>query len=149
MYNMVYESRGPLNVGTAEFRRGISDSKLHALVTEHPVINVGSYRRERAAVVVEPAYYDELAHALDKLESLRAAVPMLMAAARAGVAVPSKTLVDLKIDLPDTGWEALNTFQADTPIRLTHDPDGSPVTRVVLDTSYIAELDEPLESTDD
>jgi len=76
--------------------------------------------------LVPPRTYEEARQALDDLQLMKAALPLLVAAARVGVAIPSDTLETLGVELP-FDWRALNEFQARFPIALTHDEQGAPL----------------------
>jgi hypothetical protein len=62
---------------------------------------------------------------LEQAERLRETLPLLMAAAAAGAAIPSQTLRDLGIEIP-FDWRALNEFTARTPVAFTRGEDGEP-----------------------
>lgn len=62
---------------------------------------------------------------LERAERLREAIPLLMAAAAAGAALPSQTLRDLGIEIPFE-WRALNRFTAHAEVRFTEGQDGEP-----------------------
>ncbi|MGH2988164.1 MAG: hypothetical protein ACRDLO_15975, partial [Solirubrobacterales bacterium] len=53
----------------------------------------------------------------------REAIPLLMAAAAAGAAVPSRTLRELGIEIP-FDWRALNRFTAATAVTFTEGEGG-------------------------
>lgn len=82
-----------------------------------PITNRG----EVDAYLVPPEAREALEHA----ERLRDAIPLLMAAAAAGAAVPSQTLRDLGIEIP-FDWRALNRFTARTAVTFTEGEDGEP-----------------------
>jgi antitoxin (DNA-binding transcriptional repressor) of toxin-antitoxin stability system len=62
---------------------------------------------------------------LERAERLRESIPLLMAAAAAGAAVPSQTLRDLGIEIP-FDWRALNQFTTRTDVTFTEGEDGEP-----------------------
>jgi len=62
---------------------------------------------------------------LERAERLRETLPLLMAAAAAGAAIPSQTLRDLGIEIP-FDWRALNRFTARMPVAFTQGEDGEP-----------------------
>jgi prevent-host-death family protein len=62
---------------------------------------------------------------LERAEKLRETLPLLMAAAASGAAIPSQTLLDLGIEIP-FDWKALNRFTARTPVTFTQGEDGEP-----------------------
>lgn len=70
--------------------------------------------------------WSELRSRTQEAERLRAALPLLLAAARAGVAVPSETFETLGLPVAED-WRALNALVAALPVRLTHDPEGQPL----------------------
>lgn len=57
----------------------------------------------------------------------------MLAAAAAGVAIPSQTLARLNVSIPMCP-EALKRFRAAYPVRFTHDEDGTRLT----ETSVVA-----------
>jgi len=82
-----------------------------------PITNRG----EVDAYLVPP----EAREQLERAERLREAIPLLMAAAAAGAAVPSRTLHELGIQIP-FDWRALNRFTARAEISFTEGEDGEP-----------------------
>jgi prevent-host-death family protein len=62
---------------------------------------------------------------LEWAERLRETLPLLMAAAASGAAIPSQTLRDLGIEIP-FDWRTLNRFTARTPVTFTQGEDGEP-----------------------
>ncbi|MQA74335.1 MAG: hypothetical protein GEU88_08370 [Solirubrobacterales bacterium] len=82
-----------------------------------PITNRG----EVDAYLVPP----EAREALERAERLREAIPLLMAAAAAGAAVPSQTLRELGIEIP-FDWRALNRFTAGTAVTFTEGEAGEP-----------------------
>jgi PHD/YefM family antitoxin component YafN of YafNO toxin-antitoxin module len=96
-------------------------------------------RNRVEAYLVAPEEYEEL-------RAIRDTTPLLLAAARAGVTIPSATLDAL--DLQGAfDWEALNRFQASFEVRITRGEDGAPLPARVEGLSHrpIGELDEELE----
>jgi antitoxin (DNA-binding transcriptional repressor) of toxin-antitoxin stability system len=85
-----------------------------------------TYQGKVEAMLVPPEVFDELRAAQGEAERLRSAIPLLVAAARAGVAIPSASLDRLGIGL-DFDWRALNAFQARLGIEITHDEEGHPL----------------------
>jgi hypothetical protein len=78
-----------------------------------------SNRGEIDGYLMPPDVIEELARA----ERLRETLPLLMAAAAAGAAIPSQTLRDLGIEI-HFDWRALNRFTARTPGHLHPGEDG-------------------------
>ena len=149
MYNMSYNTE-MFHLGTADFRREVSDKKLRRLVSEREVVEVGRYAQEAAAVVVAPALFARLSRSEECLEAMKSTLPLLLAAARSGVAIPSETLAQLGIQPEDDSWQALNAFQASYPVRLTSGEDGSRLARGELTPQpFIGESDLELERVDD
>jgi prevent-host-death family protein len=62
---------------------------------------------------------------LERAEQLRETLPLLMAAAASGAAIPSQTLRDLGIAIP-FDWKALSRFTARTPVTFTQGENGEP-----------------------
>jgi len=108
MYNMTDNTEKKFAIGTAEFRQAVSDPRLRVLLAEHPVVEVGRYKDEASAVVLTPARYAELQEASAQWAQVRELMPLLMAAVRAGAAIPSSTLEGLGFDPTDDSWQALN-----------------------------------------
>lgn len=80
-----------------------------------------SNRGEVDCYLMPPSVVEEL----DRAERLRETLPLLMAAAAAGAAIPSQTLGELGIEIP-LDWRALNRFTAKTPVTFTQGEDGEP-----------------------
>jgi PHD/YefM family antitoxin component YafN of YafNO toxin-antitoxin module len=76
--------------------------------------------------LIPPAAYEDARRTIDELTRMKAAIPLIVAAARAGVAIPSETFETLGLELP-FDWRALNDFQARFPVAMTHDEQGSPL----------------------
>jgi prevent-host-death family protein len=83
-------------------------------------------RNKIEAVIVPARTFDEMAQAQADLGQLRNVLPLLLAAAAAGTAIPSETLDHFGL----TGafdWRSINAFQAAFPVRITHDESGAPL----------------------
>lgn len=80
-----------------------------------------SNRGQVDGYLMPPSVIEEL----ERAEKLRETLPLLMAAAAAGAAIPSQTLLDLGIEIP-FDWKALNRFTARTPVAFTQGEDGEP-----------------------
>lgn len=145
MYYMSYDlSLMPTTV----FRDEVSEPKLRALLKRRPIVRIGRYAQDEVAVVVEPGMFRELEGAQEALDSLRINTMMLLAAARAGIALPSATLEPLGLD--ESGWQTLNRFQAEVPFVLTHGEDGEQLARGGLEgAAYVDELEDDLALLDD
>ncbi|MHB1911588.1 MAG: hypothetical protein ACYCTI_05980 [Acidimicrobiales bacterium] len=146
---MRHDLVGAYSVGTTEFRDQVSEEKLLRLLSAHQVVAVGPYRREPSAVVIQPDHYAALASAMERVQQMRQVLPLLLVAARSGIAIPSQTLAELDIELPDDSWQALNRFQARIPLNITDDAEGNPIARGTLEGSYVGELDQELVVVDD
>jgi len=99
-------------------------NELPAVLRETVARGVGAPITNRGRVdayLVPPQARDEL----ERAERLRETIPLLMAAAAAGAALPSQTLRDLGIEIP-FDWRALNRFTARTEVRFTEGEDGEP-----------------------
>lgn len=86
-------------------------------------------RNKVEAVIVPARVFDEMAQAQADLGQLRDVLPLLLAAAAAGAAIPSQTLDHFGL----TGafdWRAINAFQAAFPVRITHDEMGVPLAKL-------------------
>lgn len=145
MYTMLHNTEVPFAVGTAEFRDDVSDLKLRELLAQHPVVGVGRYKEQPAAVVLAPDRYAELQEASAQWAQVRELMPLFMAAVRAGAAIPSSTLEGLGFEPTDDSWQALNQLQYHMPVRLDSDEEGHPVSRGHISSgTYVEELDEEL-----
>lgn len=100
------------------------------------------------AVVVPPDLYQGLVGARQDLERLRESLPLLIQAAAAGVAIPSKTLEALGAG-PEFDWSKLNAFQASRGLGATHSEEGALLASPKGVTSRaIQELDDELTYAD-
>lgn len=70
---------------------------------------------------------------------------ILLEAIRSGVAIPSSTLEEAGINLPDSSWQALNSFQARFTPTITADEDGNALVPARLSSDPVAELGDDLE----
>lgn len=148
MYNMLDNML--LSLGTAEFRRSVSDPKLRALLADNPVVEVGRYKNEATAVVLSPDRYAELRDAADELDQVRSVMPLLLSAVRAGADIPSHTLEAFGFDPTDASWQTLNWIQHQVPISIDADETGDPVTHARLPLAgHAEELGEELVLADD
>jgi hypothetical protein len=95
-------------------------------------------------VLLSPAAFTELRVRADEGARLRAVLPLLLAAARTGVAIPSETFETLGIPGRDD-WKALNELLAVLPIAITHGEDGEPLP----DASALELRHQPVEELDD
>ncbi|MGI8808566.1 MAG: hypothetical protein ACR2KK_12110 [Acidimicrobiales bacterium] len=146
MYNMSYKRYG---VGTAEFREHVSSPKLRTLLGEHQIVTVGRYNHEPDAVVVAPELFAELEQDHERLEQMRALLPILAAALSVGAALPSSTLAAVGIELPDATWQTLNELQRRFRVRPTRSEDGARLETVRFTSSAVRESDEELLLLDD
>lgn len=96
--------------------------KVHGAVE---VVNDG----QREVVVVDHDIFDDLVFAKKDAAALRNSLPLMLAAAAAGVGIPSSTLHQLGLELP-VDPEALKRFRSGYPVRHTHDEDGTPLALV-------------------
>jgi antitoxin (DNA-binding transcriptional repressor) of toxin-antitoxin stability system len=80
--------------------------------------------------LVPPGQLDTLRERVAELEAreqeLVNTLPLVLAAAQAGVAIPSETLRRLVPGL-DGSWQAIATFAATTPVRIAYGEDGEAV----------------------
>jgi hypothetical protein len=142
--NMLHNTRMPIS----EFRRHVAAARLSRLVHEHSVVEVGRYVSEVNAVVVDPDVFMELSSRAERLDELEASLPLLLAAVRSGVAVPSDTLTRLGFTPSDETWQAINAFQAIAPVHLTRGEDGEEIARGPLTGVFVPEADLELEPID-
>jgi hypothetical protein len=97
-------------------------------------------------ILMAPEVFADLRARAADAEHLQAALPLLIAAARTGVAIPSETFEALGIPGRDD-WRALNELLASVPLTITHGEDGQPLpdmSGVTLDHTPIEEDDEEL-----
>ncbi|GAB2447097.1 hypothetical protein GCM10027062_30850 [Nocardioides hungaricus] len=84
------------------------------------------------AVLVPPARMRamnaRIAAADQREREFETTVPLILAAARSGVAIPSETLDRVAPGL-DASWQAIAEFAAAFPLRLTHGEHGEAITR--------------------
>jgi hypothetical protein len=95
-------------------------------------------------ILMAPSVFADLSSRAAEGQRLRAALPLLLAAARTGVAIPSETFQTLGIPGRDD-WRALNEMLASVPLTITHGDDGHPLP----DASGIAMHHTPVEETDE
>jgi hypothetical protein len=149
MYDMTYNTTR-FHLGTADFRQKVSDEKLRLLVQENEVVEVGRYAHEAAAIVVAPALFAALTESSERFEAMKTTLPLLLAAVRSGIGIPSETLAQMGISHGDQSWQALNEFQAAFPVHFNINEDGTPITRGRLTPqAFIPEADFELEPLDD
>ena len=77
-------------------------------------------------ILMSPGLFAELRSRADEGDRLRAALPLLLAAARSGVMIPSETFAVLGIP-GRYDWEALDDLLSAVPVRVTHDEGGAPL----------------------
>ena len=95
-------------------------------------------------ILMAPSIFADLRSRADDGVRLRAALPLLLAAARTGVAIPSETFEALGIPGRED-WKALNELLATVPVTITHGEDGE----LLPDLSGIELRHEPMEELDD
>jgi hypothetical protein len=109
--------------------------QIHRVRGAVEVVNDG----QREAVIVDHDLFAQLVDSYQDAAALRASLPLLVAAAAAGVAIPSQTLSRLGIELP-ADPEALKRFRSGYPVRFTHDEDGMRLTPVTsVETAAVTE----------
>lgn len=74
---------------------------------------------------------ERIAAAATRERELRETLPLVLAAARAGVAIPSESLERIAPDL-DRSWRAVAEFAAAFPVHLSRGEYGEPLTRARL-----------------
>jgi PHD/YefM family antitoxin component YafN of YafNO toxin-antitoxin module len=134
-------------VGHRELRDKLGPM-LEKISASHGAVEVVNRGRSEAVVVSHDVYTVLLASQRE-LDDVRSSVALLLAAVAAGAAVPSDTLDRLGITIP-VDFDALQTFQATYPARITHDEDGQRLGRVpaLAGESYADYVDEPDEFVD-
>jgi hypothetical protein len=94
--------------------------QIHRVRGAVEVVNDG----QREVVVLDHDLFTQLVDSHQDAAALRESLPLLIAAAAAGVAIPSQTLSRLGIELP-ADPEALKRFRSGYPVRFTHGEDGT------------------------
>jgi hypothetical protein len=97
-------------------------------------------------ILMSPSAFAELRSRANEGERLRAALPLLLAAARGGVMIPSHTLAVLGIP-GNYDWEALDDLLSNAPMTVTHDEDGAPLpdtSELILHHTPVPDDDEEL-----
>ncbi len=146
MSNMLRNTAARMPI--TQFRSHVSGGRLEKLLHDHAVVEVCRYHDTVNAVVVGPELFSELASAAEQLDDLRSALPLLIAAARSGVGIPSETLASLGFEPTDDSWQTLNAFQTQIPIRITRGADGETPARGPLRGRYVGEADLELDFID-
>ena len=100
-------------------------SEIHQVRGAVEVVNDG----QREVVVLDHDVFDDLVSSKRDVTALRDSLPLMLAAAAAGIAIPSTTLDKLGLTLP-VDPEALKRFRSGYPVRHTHDEDGTTLTFV-------------------
>lgn len=95
-------------------------------------------------ILMAPSIFADLRSRADDGVRLQAALPLLLAAARTGVAIPSETFEALGIPGRED-WKALNELLATVPVTIMHGKDGEPLP----DLSGIELRHAPLQELDD
>lgn len=95
-------------------------------------------------ILMSPSSFADLRERADDGVRLRAALPLLLAAARTGVAIPSETFDALGIPGRED-WKALNELLTSVPVPVTHGENGEPL----ADMSVIELRHEPVAELDD
>jgi hypothetical protein len=147
MSNMSYNILGfgtGAEIGIAELRTLSSSTKLRDLFAESPLVRVARYRAETDAWIVDPDLMHEFMSSRDELREMRKALPLFVAAIRAGVRIPSETLEAIGISTGDASWRAINEFQADHDIEIGADEDGNALPSIHIRAQAAQELDEEL-----
>ena len=94
--------------------------------------------------LVSPERYAQMREAEANAQRLHDTVPLLLAAAGAGAAIPSTTLSSLGIELP-YDWRMINELQARVPVTIATDEEGASITRGRADSvSAPPEFDDEL-----
>jgi len=97
-------------------------------------------------ILMSPSLFADLRARAGEGERLRAALPLLLAAARSGVMIPSETFALLGIP-GRYDWEALDDLLSAVPATVTHGEDGAPLpdtSALALRHTPVAEDDEEL-----
>ena len=112
--------------------------QIHRVRGAVEVVNDG----QREVVVMDHDLFTQLVDSHQDAAALRESLPLLIAAAAAGVSIPSQTLNRLGIDLP-ADPEALKRFRSGYPVRFTHDEDGTRLAEATtVATEGVGEADE-------
>lgn len=128
-------------VGHKELRGNLA-TVMGQVGAEHAVEVTNGSRRE--AVLLQAEVFDALADVAASRQALTAQVSGLqlaLAAAVAGVSLPTGTLADAGIDL-----DALAHFRSVYPVRMSHDEHGDPLATLEVllpaDVSFAVDEDE-------
>ena len=97
-------------------------------------------------ILMSPSAFADLTARAGEAVRMRAALPLLLAAAASGIAIPSETFETLQIP-GRYDWEALSDLMARFPVQITHGEDGAllpDLSGVELRHEPVAEDDEEL-----
>lgn len=89
-------------------------------------------------VVVAHAVFEDLVETARGADKLREAMSYLLAAARAGVHIPSETMDKLGLTPMEIDAEASKVFRAHYPLTPTHGEDGEPLAAVPVSAAATA-----------
>lgn len=136
-------------VGHRELRLALGPllSRVHEQSGAMEVLNGGRHE----VVVVAHDVFGDLVEAARGADKLRESMSLLLAAASAGVHIPSETMDRLGLTQTDVDIDATKRFRSRYPLSATHGEDGEPLTPVKLSGHYpaLAEADDELVFVDD
>lgn len=115
-----------VEIGHRELRNNLARTLAQTVKQER--IGLITYHNRPDGYLVSPGRFEALRAAEEQAQRLAETVPLLLAAASAGIAIPSESLAALGIALP-FDWRLVNELQARVPLTLTRDEDGSPISR--------------------
>jgi hypothetical protein len=115
-----------VEIGHRELRNNLARALAETVKQERT--GLITCRNRPDGYLVSPGRYAALRAAEIQAQRIADTVPLLLAAAGAGAAIPSESLAALGIALP-FDWRLINELQARVPVVLTGDEDGSPISR--------------------
>jgi prevent-host-death family protein len=109
------------SIGHAQLRNNLREV-LDQVAGAQPVAVTNRNRIE--AYLMSSTDFARLHESQEQLERLLAALPIIVAAVRSGVAYPAEALRPLIGTELSVDWRRMNEFQAMFPVEMTHDEFG-------------------------
>lgn len=113
-------------IGHRELRNNLAHALAETVKQERT--GLITCRNRPDGYLVSPGRYAALRAAEMRVQRMADTVPLLLAAAGAGAAIPSESVAALGITLP-FDWHLINELQARVPVALSSDEEGTPITR--------------------
>jgi hypothetical protein len=137
-------SRPPARVSTSDLHR---DTRAALNVVKDTGELFVTHYNQVEGVLLSADRYQELVVAASDAHQARSALPMLLAAAAAGVSVPSDTLDLLMPDrYASENWRSIAVFASRFPVEIAAGEHGEPIANVRI---MAAETNLPESGTDD